>query len=774
MNYRINESVRGLFRPLIYSLTLLLTTLFSTASEPLISTYQNSLSLSFANTNTLASNLLAGTSITLAFGSNGVCTISATGGGFAQTNDLTKVDVQSGFANKMWSTNPSFSGIITQAGTGIKFTGASSTWRDSNGTSRIIVLPAAAGGAITLRDANNVEQFMVQSNGGVRVIAALASRAAIFDSQTNLTNCAGTPDGTKFLRDDNTLATPVDLTRIPIQSGFANLLTETNTTVQIFLTVNGDASFLSNLFAPRIVITNTLGLGSTQVYLSAFATNYLRIITSPTNNAIMGDQGNRRATEWWSDGSENAGGTNFNFAWVGYDPASDSGLAGQFGLRGLAGTNYGNVAGFHIEDVAIHNNFNDNRLWALRFKDPVGGAGTTGGVYMVMRAQNSGGKNWQSDNYNSVVAVDEYGCWYSGCLGREADNLTTVLHAPGWNNFIARTNSKPLIFLSWSNLCATVYPGALENDGENLWFSNTNNQRTVLVKPTNSPTDGFVVTATGTAGDAAWKAAAAGGGSPPYTNATFYSSTNNTIATNAVPFSVQSVAGMWTNTFEITSNGTVLAMFRSNGNLTLPMGDDNSPAISWGPERKSGISGNASGGSVQGIVVIGNGGEKCVITGTAICEVNTGYIGFNSSVGSSPFTGFTSDAAGILAFRTAVAGRGYTNRIYGNSFGAASVTNATFLDSGYDGANGWFFMRVQTNHTGSADSTNAPLVLGVGTNQDFTINTNHDAQVNHVLWIGTNTIAGPTPLAGMGGLWNSNKVLYWVTETKTNLLNDGR
>jgi hypothetical protein len=42
----------------------------------------------------------------------------------------------------------------------------------------------------------------------VTLYSATASRAAVIDANNHLTNAAGTPDGTKFLRDDNTYAVP--------------------------------------------------------------------------------------------------------------------------------------------------------------------------------------------------------------------------------------------------------------------------------------------------------------------------------------------------------------------------------------------------------------------------------------------------------------------------------------------------------------------------------------------------------------------------------------
>jgi hypothetical protein len=47
-------------------------------------------------------------------------------------------------------------------------------------------------------------------------------------------------------------------------------------------------------------------------------------------------------------------------------------------------------------------------------------------------------------------------------------------------------------------------------------------------------------------------------------------------------------------------------------------------------------------------------------------------------------------------------------------------------------------------------------------------------------WMSENSMAlgvqaGMTaPLAGFGLIWNSNKVLYWITDAKTNLVTDGR
>ena len=110
------------------------------------------------------------------------------------------------------------SGLGTDnAGGPLKLAAGQGTGSGAGGNLQLQVAPAGTTGSslnplITgLTVSNNLTAY-IHSNlvavAGVKLSGLTASRALTLNSSGDVTNAAGTPDGTKFLRDDNTYATP--------------------------------------------------------------------------------------------------------------------------------------------------------------------------------------------------------------------------------------------------------------------------------------------------------------------------------------------------------------------------------------------------------------------------------------------------------------------------------------------------------------------------------------------------------------------------------------
>lgn len=203
-----------------------------------------------------------------------------------------------------------------------------------------------------------------------------ASRPAILNANGTITNATGTPDGTKFLRDDGTLQS--------IVAGVTN----------VSQTVVGSGS----------LITYTL-----------------------TENGFTSGWGGNQPTFIFRDGT-----SKFEYAAVGIDDVSNNnGKAGQLSFRGQAAQAYGNIAGIHFNDVNLSG---DNRGSVIRVKSVSGTNSELGHLvwWGVRYDENApevvGGPDF-AQVYSSPLVFDSYGTVYLGLNTAASDDPATL---PAW------------------------------------------------------------------------------------------------------------------------------------------------------------------------------------------------------------------------------------------------------------------------------------------------------------------------------------------------------
>jgi len=75
--------------------------------------------------------------------------------------------------------------------------------------------------------------------------------------------------------------------------------------------------------------------------------------------------------------------------------------------------------------------------------------------------------------------------------------------------------------------------------------------------------------------------------------------------------------------------------------------------------------------------------------------------------------------------------------------------------------------------SGSSASDLQSAASGQTLTDEVTVNADHTTTFGYAISVAKQA-ACPTPISTGGWFWNSNSVLYWVTNTKTNLINDGQ
>lgn len=251
-----------------------------------------------------------------------------------------------------------------------------------------------------------------------------ASRPAILNANGTITNATGTPDGTKFLRDDGTLQS--------IVAGVTN----------VSQTVVGSGS----------LITYTL-----------------------TENGFTSGWGGNQPTFIFRDGT-----SKFEYAAVGIDDVSNNnGKAGQLSFRGQAAQAYGNIAGIHFNDVNLSG---DNRGSVIRVKSVSGTNSELGHLvwWGVRYDENApevvGGPDF-AQVYSSPLVFDSYGTVYLGLNTADSDDPATL---PAW---ITRTRLGKVVVTgsevgSFPSLVVTNYGGGTNHAF--VYYAQNPARRTVM------------------------------------------------------------------------------------------------------------------------------------------------------------------------------------------------------------------------------------------------------------------------------------------------------
>lgn len=205
--------------------------------------------------------------------------------------------------------------------------------------------------------------------------------------------------------------------------------------------------------------------------------------------------------------------------------------------------------------------------------------------------------------------------------------------------------------------------------------------------------------------------------------------TNATASTTAVPETVVGASGHITNLVEWQMPaGTIVSIVKSNGAVMLPAGTANFPAIGWLADDDGSGTGLYR-GTANAIDMSSSGTQIARFNGSGI-GLGGGSVYFGSSVTADDIQ-FMRQASGELRFENGTSANALTNDVMGTRTGTGksggAFTNAEWLELGYDGAQGWFFLRSQK---GSSNGTARPLVLSAnGVANDWRINTNHTVAV---------------------------------------------
>ena len=120
-------------------------------------------------------------------------------------------------------------------------------------------------------------------------------------------------------------------------------------------------------------------------------------------------------------------GSKYPMVAIGYDPFSNSSNAGQFALIGSASMPYGNICGFHTNNLAY--TVGDDRMFVMRIKDP--GAGlpnSNSGSYTLFENRYKKYSPDADTTYANFLLCDEYGNVGIGDMGYMSDNVGTGLH----------------------------------------------------------------------------------------------------------------------------------------------------------------------------------------------------------------------------------------------------------------------------------------------------------------------------------------------------------
>lgn len=203
---------------------------------------------------------------------------------------------------------------------------------------------------------------------GLTLKNTTASRPAYLNANGTVTNATGTPDGTKFLRDDGTL--------ISIVAGISN------------------------------VAQTAVGSGSLLTY-------------TLTENGFTAGWGGNQPTFIFQDGTDK-----FQYAAIGYDDISNGSQSGQFSLRGRAIVNFGNLGGFHVNNMWLSG---DNRTFVFRPKDPEGLLAADGGGYNLFETRFiPGAPDKGGDLYSNNLLFDNTGNVGIGHLKQGSDDPSAI------------------------------------------------------------------------------------------------------------------------------------------------------------------------------------------------------------------------------------------------------------------------------------------------------------------------------------------------------------
>jgi len=182
----------------------------------------------------------------------------------------------------------------------------------------------------------------------------------------------------------------------------------------------------------------------------------------------------------------------------------------------------------------------------------------------------------------------------------------------------------------------------------------------------------------------------------------------------------------------IGTNANILINTNGVGNVTFQSGSASFPAIGWTADDDGGGTGLFR-SAANAVGISCNGFEFVRINSTGMHLGTVPLFGGNGLVNDD--ITLIRDISGVFDIYNAnSATKAVTNRIFGTSTGTITVsgmTNAEWMEYGYDGAQSWFFLRAQK---GSSNGTARPLALGAnGTSADLQINTNHSVTVPNSL-----------------------------------------
>ncbi len=203
------------------------------------------------------------------------------------------------------------------------------------------------------------------------------------------------------------------------------------------------------------------------------------------------------------------------------------------------------------------------------------------------------------------------------------------------------------------------------------------------------------------------------------TNRDLYIGTNHDVTigppvlATVVPLTVANITAPQTNLTEWQSPaGTIVSIVKSNGTIMLPAGTANFPSIGWLADDD---------GTGTGLTRPGANQIAITINGTILGQFSAGnfnmagnglWWGNTVTTFDVQLFGGTGGARGILYetggnTTTQVATNRYLNVLTGNT-SASSLTNAEWMENGYDQVQSWFFLRAQK---GSSNGTARPLVF---------------------------------------------------------------
>lgn len=219
--------------------------------------------------------------------------------------------------------------------------------------------------------------------------------------------------------------------------------------------------------------------------------------------------------------------------------------------------------------------------------------------------------------------------------------------------------------------------------------------------------------------------------------------TNIASSTTAVPLTIDTPAFPVTNLVEWKTNGVLAAYMKSNGNLALPDGSAAQPSLVFAT-TDDGTGTGFFRRSATGVGFSANGTEVIDLSSGGLALGGQSLI-FGSSITANDIN-ISRDSSGVLRSEAGTTTSPTTNRFMGTRTGTGTsgniYTNCELVELGYDGAQGWFFLRAQK---GSSNGTARPLVLSAnGIAADVRINTDHSLLVpasitnQSTVWLPTN------------------------------------